>query len=764
MDQKSQGYAWKFQRIGGLDQVILSTADDIAHLNTLDPKLWVALSCPASGLEFDQKTLSLLDKDKDDRIRIPDIIDEVNWLKPRLTRLDSIVACANELPLSAINSETAEGQRLAFTAKAILNNINKPDASAISETDLSQSTLLNASNLFNGDGVLPPNPQFEADIVAFINDAVKVMGGVKDVSGIDGINNEIAKAFMSSLSSWLTWQQGVGSATTPLGDDTAEVWQLVQSLKDKVDDYFMRTQIASYAPQAQNALNVDEKFIVPAENGLLEDKALSELPLSKVEADKPLDLTQGINPIWRLRVERFGALVSAFLADKTKLTYEEWLNILQLLSPYATAVESKPTLVKVTVTKAPSITIDKLGDKRATEILNSDVADRFAALADKDSKTPAAAADVADVERLVMYHKNLYRLLMNFVSFHDFFDLDRRAAFQSGRLYIDGRCCSLCIPVTDVSKHLTLANYSELFLMYCECTRKNPPADGSQVKRTIVAAMTAGDADFLLDGRNGVFIDNQSNDWDARVVKIITKPISLHQAIWDPYKRFGRFITDQINKWAGSKDQALVDAASKAAQNVSITPAADAAPSKFDIGRSVGIFAAIGLAIGAIGTAIASIARSLFELQWWQLPLVFVALFLLISGPSVIMAWLKLRQRTLGPLLEASGWAINGKLKINLFLGGQLTSRAELPKNASRTLIDPMKKRYLKYWLVFWLAILLGAVATGAWLWHQDAFHLRSKLTGAPTSQSVVTTTATSDAVTTPAAAATPPSATEISQ
>lgn len=751
MKKTSQAYPWKFQRIGGLDQVVLTSVDDIAHLDELDPKLWVALSCPTSGLEFDEKTLALLDEDKDQRIRIPEIVNAIKWLRVRLNQLDSIMEGSDSLALSAINTDNEDGQRLLITAKAILANINKDEATVISRDDLNQSSLLNSGNVFNGDGVLPPIPKLDEDIVNFIKDGMSVMGAVKDVSSLDGINSDIANAFLTSLDNWLKWHQGVGSATTPLGDGTAEAWQLIQNLKEKIDDYFMRVQLASYAPQAQAALNVDEKFIVPTDNGLLEDKALAELPLSKVEADKPLDLVSGLNPVWRAQIERFSQLITPFLADASKLTREEWLNIQSIMAPYALAVESKPDLVNVDVTTEPTSTIDSLGENRITEILKSDLLPRFLELAERDSKTPASASDVAAVERLVIYNQHLYRLLMNFVSFHDFFDPNRKAAFQDGNLYIDGRCCSLCIPVADVAKHTDLANYSELFLLYCECTRKNSPVDVAQEKKTIVAAMTDGDADFLLDGRNGVFIDNHGHDWDARVVKIITKPISIRQAIWDPYKRLGRFITEQINKWAGSKDQAIVDGTTKVAQNVSTTPAAaDANASGFDIGRSVGIFAAIGLAIGAIGTALASIARSLFELQWWQFPLVFLGIFLLISGPSVIMAWLKLRQRTLGPLLEASGWAINGKVKINLFLGKQLTSRAELPKNASRTIIDPAQKTNAKLWLAFWLAILVGVAATGYWIWQNNYFNTRTNMMNlaqpAPLTTPIPETTSTPNA------------------
>jgi len=249
-----------------------------------------------------------------------------------------------------------------------------------------------------------------------------------------------------------------------------------------------------------------------------------------------------------------------------------------------------------------------------------------------------------------------------------------------------------------------MANYSELCLLYCECTRHGQ-------KQTIVAAITAGQGDLLMEGRNGVFIDNLGNDWDASVVKMITKPISIQQAIWAPYQRIGRLITEQINKWASNKDADIEKTSTQAVQNPE---------SKFDIGKSAGIFAAIGLAIGAIGTALATIFQAIFSLSWWQFPLLLLGLFLIISGPSVILAWLKLRRRTLGPLLEASGWAINGQVKINLLLGGLLTSKAELPANAKRNLIDPLKKRNKKARMIFWSAILVGAVLVGSTLWFKD--------------------------------------------
>ena len=70
---------WRFFRAGGFDQVRLDSGDDIASLDKLDQKLWAALSCPTRGLEFDEKTLDLIDTDKDGRIRAPEIIAAAKW-------------------------------------------------------------------------------------------------------------------------------------------------------------------------------------------------------------------------------------------------------------------------------------------------------------------------------------------------------------------------------------------------------------------------------------------------------------------------------------------------------------------------------------------------------------------------------------------------------------------------------------------------------------------------------------------------------------
>lgn len=718
----SEAFVWKFQRMGGLDQVTLRTAEELRHLGELDPKLWVILSCPASGLEFDARTLALIDTDKDGRIRIPEVVAAVDWACARLADPASLVDAPVAMPLAAITTATEDGRRLVATARSILKKRGKPETDALTQEDVEIAVATAAQNTFNGDGVFPPLDELGDVIKGFVADALAVVGGVADAGGKPGIGRPQADAFMKAVADWRTWRTSVDQAPHPLGPDTASAWDLLSHLKGKIDDYFLRVQFAAYAPQSTAALNVEDKVKTPAETGLLEPATLTGLPLAHIGAggaDAPLRASSGFNPAWADDMRRFFAAMKPLLPTPDAMSREDWQALQARFEPYAAALARKPRVEPgPDVTTLPSSTIDDLGEARVDELLKGDAARQFDDAAARDVVAPTASDDIAEAERLVLYFLHLYRLLMNFVSFYDFYALRRHAMFQAGSLYVDGRNCHLCLPVADVAQHSALAVFSRLFLLYCRCTRVTKPgATEPDQTRTIVAAMTAGDASLLIEGRNGVFVDNLGEDWDATVIKVVENPVSLRQAVWVPYRRFGRMVTEQLEKFASAKSNTLVDTAGKKLESLTSTLASG---KTFDIGKSVGIFAAVGLALGAIGTALASLGRALFALSWWQYPLILLGLFILISGPSVFVAWLKLRSRTLGPMLEASGWAVNSWIPINLMLGKALTSVAELPPNAQRSILDPLRKPPRRRLMMFGGVVLAAALMAGAvfgWWW-----------------------------------------------
>ena len=308
-----------------------------------------------------------------------------------------------------------------------------------------------------------------------------------------------------------------------------------------------------------------------------------------------------------------------------------------------------------------------------------------------------AQAQYRPLEKLLLLTRDFYILLRNFVSFQDFYAkrskaLLGRAAkgetpwaiFQAGTLVIDQRACNLCLRVNDAAKHNAQAPASGMFLVYCNCTYK-PTGQTMQ----IVAAVTVGDIKNLKVGKNALFYDREGRDWDAEVTKIIDNPISIGQAFWSPYRKLGEWITNLINKSAAEKETKSFENMTSNIQKDLNKPAEEKTPEKvqaFDIAKFAGIFAAIGMAVGYIGSFFTSLATGIKGLGWWQSILALVALLLVVSGPSMVLAWLKLRKRNLAPLLNANGWAINADSIVNAMFGASLTEQAQFPM---MKLVDP---------------------------------------------------------------------------
>jgi hypothetical protein len=338
----------------------------------------------------------------------------------------------------------------------------------------------------------------------------------------------------------------------------------------------------------------------------------------------------------------------------------------------------------------------------------------------KDESFETAFGVMCELEKTLRLRAGFFTLLNNFVVFRDFYARNTKAIFQAGTLFIDGRSCELCVKVSDISQHASLASLSKTYLLYLSCVRGNQ-------KINIAAAVTNGDSDNLMVGRNGVFYDRDSNDWDASVVRIVEFPISVRQAFWHPYKKVARLVHDQMEKFSKAREAAanarlasgadsgikrVIDPKVEVKKDAPHTPIAQPPATPTDMGKFAGIFAALGLAVGAIGTAVASVFSGFLALKWWQMPLVVIGIMLAISLPSMVLAWLKLSGRNLGPLLDASGWAINTRAKINVPFGATLTQLAELPKGSSMALNDPYEDKNdgKNIWLLV-SAVVICAVA-----------------------------------------------------
>ena len=337
---------------------------------------------------------------------------------------------------------------------------------------------------------------------------------------------------------------------------------------------------------------------------------------------------------------------------------------------------------------APGLTEEQLVE------MGKQIADYEAGKAAVEAANAAALANAKaqyqPLEKLLLLCRDFVTLLRNFVSFQDFYAHRSKALlgrgadnespwaiFQAGTLVIDQRACNLCLKVNDIAKHNTQAPDSGMFLIYCNCKHH---ATGQTMQ--IVAAMTVGDIRNLKVGKNALFYDRQGRDWEAEVVKIIDNPISIGQAFWSPYRKLGDWISGLITKSAAEKENKSFAELTSKLQSTPKTTDKAAAPAPFDIAKFAGIFAAIGMAVGYIGSFLTNLAtgvKSIATTAWWALPVAIISLLLVVSGPSMILAWMKLRKRNLAPLLNANGWAINADAIVNVLFGNTLTEKAQFP-------------------------------------------------------------------------------------
>ena len=617
-----QGYDWKFSTVGGVTRVNIENGQDIAHLSELDQKLWTVLSCPVKGLEFDERTLALLDSDHDGKLRVHEVVAASQWLCKVLADMDYLVEGRDSITFGAIRHDTDEGKQVVEAAKMILGklDVNKDEISL-------------------------------ADVKAYMD-----------------VYEEKCKAEYSAGETE-PYEPPYGE-----GSDAAEA--AVNAVRQKIADWFMRCKLVQFDEDAAGALDVQVEKIAAISAGNLNDSVgeISAYPLARPRKEGLLPLAEGLNPAWQAPMAAVVAAVPE-LQGKDSVSEEEWNAVVAKIDAY-------------TAWKAAGETA-----------MNEAIAARLG----------EHAAAIEPVERLLRYCRDYFRLLHNYVVFKDFYRRDDKflAVFQAGKLYIDQRCCDLCVKVTDMPRSTGTAGKSGIYLLYCHCVAKS---GGAQMD--IVAALTDGEIGGLHEGKNAIFYDRAGNDWDATITKIVDNPISVRQAFWSPYRKFGNWVTEKITKSASEKESKQFDEmttkADSASTNLTAKPEDAAAEKKpaapFDIAKFAGIFAAIGLAFGAIGAALGMLGGFIVA-KWYNVIILVAAVVLLISGPSMLLAWLKLRKRNLGPVLNANGWAINSDVKINTTFGKTLTSMAKYPKVVAK---DPFADKKMPWWqkCLIWLCVL----------------------------------------------------------
>ncbi len=664
------------RRLGSHYQLVLHRAEDLARITELDPARWIANSAPVRGLSCDPAFLGYLDTNRDGRIQPDELVEGVSWLLRCLTDLGGVSERSPVLVLDHIDGSTQEGASLRASAERILSNLDKADASRLHIDQLRDRKRLVGSGSTNGDGVIPWEVIEEERLRSFVKDLALTMGPATDASGKQGATAEQLEAFLAQARAWLDWHQAgqvEGPDGEPLhfwGGSTPAAWRATQAIAEKLEDYFALCELLAMGGEPPRAQGEDW---------------LARAPLARPQEDGQLRVDGWIHPAHREAWERFSRLVldRMGLADQP-LTARRWARIQGRFRPYAAWLAREPD------TPVKKLGVAKLADYGTDPSL----VEGLQALVAADRAVAEELEGVADVERLILYQQHLLDFCNNFVSFSRFYDPRVRSLPEAGTLLMDGRNFQLCVRVGDREAHKQRADASGFFLLYVKVQHPDQPFE-------VAVAVTGTRRGDLHPGKRGVFFTPDGRVLPAVVVDLLEKPISVGAALIRPFQRLGGLIAMQAERFTESRykklEQGVDSAIGKADASLGELPQAaieagaaeaeppsEPSPAPSDSGaRARDALLSGGVALAALSSAMAYIAKTLASIGYLNLLIMALLLVLLFTVPTAIVTALKLRRRDLAPVLEASGWGINYTLRVPGWSSPVFTRIPPLPEGAA---------------------------------------------------------------------------------
>ena len=228
-------YKWHYCSLGGTKRVCITRGEDIAHLAELDQKLWTVLSCPVKGLELDERTLDLIDYDRDGKIRAEEVITAANWLCSVVKDKDRILQGHDYIDLADFNTDNEEGAQLRDCAAEVLKIMG-----------LEKTTI-----------TLPELNEFLKDY-----------------------DENAAQALEDTLES-------MSVNVAPYGANSDDAVTAVDAIRDKVTDYFLRCKFIQFHDDCAAALDVSAEKVaeISEKNFATNIEEISKYPLSKPRAD-----------------------------------------------------------------------------------------------------------------------------------------------------------------------------------------------------------------------------------------------------------------------------------------------------------------------------------------------------------------------------------------------------------------------------------------------------------------------------------------------
>ena len=707
----------QFEKVGGSLQPIIKNAEEMKNLLSLSPAFWSITSISMDAVSMDPVFLKFMDFDCNGKIRVDEIKTAIRWVLGRLKNYENLEKGSDTLVLDDLNPDDIEAGDIRDSAVLALKNTGVYDPKEIGLSGIRDRKRIIAAGLSNGDGVIPVPLLTDEKMIPCASMVARLFGTVPDASGQEGFNQEALQKFKTAAEAYVAWHDSADQSATilPFGADTKKVFDAFSAVREALDHYY----------DLCGALRMfGEKNITPAAPANLMDtdeveNALKKAPVAAPVASCIFSRKAELNPLWHDRIIDFFNVV---LPGKETISEEEWVALKKKFCDFETWLSAKP-----------SAYFDKedLGIIRAA--LKEDIPGELQKLIDRDLAYSKEISGFDNVEKLILYQANLLKLLNNYVNLRVLFNPSIDSILQAGILVMDGRCFKLAIRVTNVAEHKKIAERSNICIMYIDAQTGKMDA---LKKMQLAVAVTNGDMYNLFVGKCGVFFTADGTVWDAKVTDFIQQPVSISEAIRMPFIRFGAFLGKQMDKFFSARTKEFETGFDKTmTQAQTFKPAAaPKAPQQTPAVSGSMMLMGGGIGLAAIGSSVAFIAQSLKNVSFWNVLAVFLIILLIFGGPMVVVSLVKLYRRDIAVYLEASGLALNKRMRLNRFMSKIFTERPEIPRGKLLDTSDVIRIIFRKeqeeqeqavsafrkvLGIIFWL-IAVGAfgIAGGISLWH----------------------------------------------
>jgi hypothetical protein len=659
MQPPSRPARYRFARHGRAPHLLVDSPDELRQVCDLDPALWVASSAPVECINIDRTTIEYVDSDGNGRITHHEVSTAVDWLFAVLRDPGGIAGAHSYVRIADIDDAHPDGKRMATACRKITSRPDGDDESLTLKTVREIIGKIEGQPA-SGAGVVLSSAASAGAVRQLIDTIVSVTGGVKHPDGSMGVDSSCVAAFHRASSDHQAWRESAPESFSRI--DTSLIGEGFAAILGKIDQFFALCTWAVLEPSSGEASTLSSDGRLMEANQIV--ASLGTLPLARPNTASLLELEACNNVVYSADLRKFftGVVTPLLGRETVTISAAQWGTLQPMLTELAGWYGRKPDL-------ADRVAVVEDLDNPAAEL-------SFDAIGDLIRESTAAALDLENVkllEKLIAYQQHLMTLVNNFVSFPLLYSRTGRAAFEKGCLIMDGKRFNLAVIVRDRKAHALLAKHSNMFVLYVTVFEK-PELAAFEV----AVPVTGGRKGNIALGKRGLFVDLDGVERDAEVSEMIENPISISQAVVSPFKRVGNMVTGKIEAITQDSQKQLD---SYAAGNAEAFPSAPQASTGGAL-TGGGLLLGGSVAFAAIGSAIAYITNTLTQLTWWQFLAGLGGVIALVILPAITLAFIKLRRRDLSAIIEASGWAVNARMRLTHRLGRAFTMRPEYPKGS----------------------------------------------------------------------------------